>query len=127
MVDKRLRKLESAKAEIVEPQLYPNCKYKTLVVCWGSTYPVVKEAIELLGKSDTSLLHYSQIYPLHPQTADYLSKAKQVVIVEGNATAQFAKLIKLHAGFDIKDKILKYSGSQFSVEEVTLALKKILK
>ena len=127
MVDKRLRKLESAKAEIVEPQLYPNCKYKNLVICWGSTYPVIKEAIELLGKSDTSLLHYSQIYPLHPQTADYLSKAKRVVIVEGNATAQFAKLIKLHAGFDIEYKILKYSGLQFSVEEVTAALKKILK
>jgi 2-oxoglutarate/2-oxoacid ferredoxin oxidoreductase subunit alpha len=127
MVDKRLRKLESAKAEIIEPQLYPNRKYKNLVVCWGSTYPVVKEAVELLGKSDTSLLHYSQIYPLHPKTADYLSKAKRVVIVEGNATAQFAKLIKLHAGFDIKDRILKYSGLQFSVEEVTVALKKILK
>ncbi len=77
MVDKRLRKLESAKAEIIEPQLYPNRKYNNLVVCWGSTYPVVKEAIELLGKSDTSLLHYSQIYPLHPKTADYLSKAKK--------------------------------------------------
>jgi 2-oxoglutarate ferredoxin oxidoreductase subunit alpha len=127
MVDKRLRKLESAKAEIVEPQLYPNCKYKNLIVCWGSTYPVVKEAIELLGKSDTSLLHYSQIYPLHPKTANYLSKAKRVVIVEGNATAQFSKLIKLHAGFDIEHKILKYSGLQFSVEEVTAVLKKILK
>jgi 2-oxoglutarate ferredoxin oxidoreductase subunit alpha len=127
MVDKRLRKLESAKEEIIEPQLYPNRKYKNLVVCWGSTYPVVKEAIELLDKSDTSLLHFSQIYPLHKKTAAYLSKAKKVVIVEGNATAQLAKLIKLHAGFDIEHKILKYSGLQFSVEEVTVALKKILK
>jgi 2-oxoglutarate/2-oxoacid ferredoxin oxidoreductase subunit alpha len=127
MVDKRLRKLESAKAEIVEPQLYPKGKYKNLVVCWGSTYPVVKEAIELLDRSDTSLLHYSQIYPLHKKTADYLSKAKKVIIVEGNATAQFAKLIKLHAGFDIEHKILKYSGLQFSVEEATASLKKILK
>ena len=52
---------------------------------------------------------------------------ERVERLKGNATAQFAKLIKLHAGFDIKHKILKYSGLQFSVEEVTVALKKILK
>jgi 2-oxoglutarate ferredoxin oxidoreductase subunit alpha len=80
-----------------------------------------------LDRPDTSLLHYGQIYPLHPKTTDYLSKAKKVVVVEGNATAQFAKLIKLHAGFEIRDRILKYSGLQFSVEELAESLKKILK
>jgi 2-oxoglutarate ferredoxin oxidoreductase subunit alpha len=127
MVNKRLRKLESAKAEIVEPELYPNRKYDNLVVCWGSTYHIVKEALAVLGRPDTSLLHYSQVYPLHPQTADYLSKAKRVVVVEGNATGQFAKLIKLHTGIDVKDRILKYSGLSFAVEEVAEALKKVLK
>jgi 2-oxoglutarate ferredoxin oxidoreductase subunit alpha len=127
MVDKRLRKLESAKAEIVEPELYPNRKYDNLVVCWGSTFHIVKEALAVLSREDTSLLHYSQVYPLHPQTADYLSKAKRVVVVEGNATGQFAKLIKLHTGIDVKDRILKYSGLSFAVEEVAEALKKVLK
>ncbi|MGA1980221.1 MAG: 2-oxoacid:acceptor oxidoreductase subunit alpha [Sedimentisphaerales bacterium] len=127
MVSKRLRKLESAKAEIVEPELYPNRKYDNLVVCWGSTYHIVKETLAVLDRKDTSLLHYSQVYPLHPQTADYLSKAKRVVVVEGNATGQFAKLIKLHTGIDVKDRILKYSGLSFAVEEVAEALKKVLK
>lgn len=127
MVNKRLRKLESAKAEIVEPELYPNCEYDNLIVCWGSTYHIVKEALAVLGRRNTSLLHYSQVYPLHPQTADYLARAKRVVVVEGNATGQFAKLIKLNTGIDIKDRILKYSGLSFTVEEVTDALKKILK
>ncbi|MFA5251121.1 MAG: 2-oxoacid:acceptor oxidoreductase subunit alpha [Phycisphaerae bacterium] len=127
MVDKRLRKLESVKTEIVEPELYPNRKYDNLVVCWGSTCHIVKEAVAALGREDTSVLHYSQVHPLHPQTADYLSKAKRVVIVEGNATGQFAKLIKLHTGIDIKDRILKYSGLSFAVEEVADALKNVLK
>ncbi|MFA5239895.1 MAG: 2-oxoacid:acceptor oxidoreductase subunit alpha [Phycisphaerae bacterium] len=127
MVDKRLRKLESAKAEIIEPELYPNREYENLVVCWGSTYHIVKEAIAVLGRTDTSLLHYSQVYPLHSRTADYLSKAKRVIIVEGNATGQFAKLIKLYAGVDIKDRILKYNGLNFAVEELAEELKKILK
>jgi len=127
MVNKRLRKLESAKTEIVEPELYPNCQYDNLVVCWGSTYHIVKEAITILGRKDTSLLHYSQVYPLHPQTADYLVRARKVVVVEGNATGQFAKLIKLHTGINVKNLILKYSGLSFTVEELTEALKNILK
>jgi 2-oxoglutarate/2-oxoacid ferredoxin oxidoreductase subunit alpha len=127
MVDKRLRKLESAKAEIVEPELYPNGQYDNLIVCWGSTYHIVKEAIAVLGRKDTSLLHYSQVYPLHPQTADYLVRARKVVVVEGNATGQFAKLIKLHTGINVKNRILKYSGLSFAVEELTEAMKKILK
>jgi 2-oxoglutarate ferredoxin oxidoreductase subunit alpha len=126
MVDKRLRKLESAKAEIVEPELYPNCKYDDLVVCWGSTYHIVKEAIAVLDRKDTSLLHYSQVYPLHPQTADYLSKAKRVVVVEGNATGQFAKLIKLHTGIDVKDRILKYNGLAFASDELAQKLDSVL-
>jgi 2-oxoglutarate ferredoxin oxidoreductase subunit alpha len=127
MVNKRLQKLESAKAEIVEPELYPNRKYDNLVVCWGSTYHIVKETLAVLGRRDTSLLHYSQVYPLHPQSADYLARAKRVVVVEGNATGQFAKLIKLHTGINVKDRILKYSGLSFAVEEVAEALKEVLK
>ncbi len=127
MVNKRLRKLESIEAEIVEPELYPNCEYDNLIVCWGSTYHIVKEAIAVSGRPDTSLLHYSQVYPLYPQTSDYLSKAKKVVVIEGNATGQFAKLIKLHTGIDVKDRVLKYSGLSFTVEEVAEALEKILK
>jgi 2-oxoglutarate ferredoxin oxidoreductase subunit alpha len=127
MVNKRLRKLESVKTGIIEPELFPSREYDNLIICWGSTYHIVKEALAVLGRSDTSLLHYSQVYPLHPQTADYLARAKRIVAVEGNATGQFAKLIKLHTGIDIKDRILKYSGLSFAVEEVEDALKKILK
>jgi 2-oxoglutarate ferredoxin oxidoreductase subunit alpha len=127
MVNKRLKKLESAKKEIVPPQLSPNKKYKNLVVCWGSTYHVVKEAISRLDGDDTSLLHYSQVYPLHPRTADLLSKAKKVVSVESNATGQFAKLVRLSTGIEIEDRLLKYSGLSFTVEEVTAGLKKNLK
>jgi 2-oxoglutarate ferredoxin oxidoreductase subunit alpha len=127
MVNKRLKKLELAKREIIKPELYPNHKYKNLIVCWGSTYHIVREAVERLDRDDTSLLHFSQVYPLHPRTAGYLDKAQKVVSVESNATGQFGKLIKLYTGVDIKNRILKYSGLSFAVEEVVRSLKKILK
>jgi 2-oxoglutarate ferredoxin oxidoreductase subunit alpha len=126
MVDKRLRKLELIKEEIIPPELWPEQDYKTIVVCWGSTYYAVREALERLARKDVSLLHYKQVYPLHPSTADYLKRAQKIVIVENNATSQFGKLIKLYTGIDIQEKILKYNGLSFSVEEIAAGLEKIL-
>ncbi|MBN1796233.1 MAG: 2-oxoacid:acceptor oxidoreductase subunit alpha [Sedimentisphaerales bacterium] len=127
MVDKRLAKLKAIKNEVVAGELWPGDKYKNLVVCWGSTYPIVKEALTFLSRDDTAMLHLAQVYPLHEDIKQLLQKAEKVTIIESNATGQLAKLIKLSTGFEIENKILKYSGLSFSVEEVTDALGNWLK
>jgi len=126
MVNKRLRKMELIKNEAIAPELVGPADYKNLVVCWGSTYNVVKEALGELGRSDTAMLHYKQVYPLHSNTAEYLKKADRIIIVEGNATSQLGKQIKLHTGIDVGKKVLKYNGLSFSVEEVTGKLNSLL-
>jgi len=123
MVEKRLRKLIPMKDEI-EPNLYGREKYKTLVISWGSTKGVVKEALENLNKKNVSFLHFNQVFPLHNKTLNYLKKAKKIIVVESNATGQFAKLLKSEFGVDSKS-ILKYSGLPFSVEELMKELGKI--
>jgi 2-oxoglutarate ferredoxin oxidoreductase subunit alpha len=126
MVDKRLGRLELLKDEIIPPELAGPENYKNLVVCWGSTYSIVDEAVKNLNRDDVAFLHFKQIYPLPNETADYLQKAHKVIIVENNATSQFAKLIKLHTGIDIEGKILKYNGLSFYVEELTQKLNTLL-
>jgi 2-oxoglutarate ferredoxin oxidoreductase subunit alpha len=79
---------------------------------------VLKEAREALARDDVAVLHFRQVYPLPPATADYLRRAQNIIVVENNATSQFGKLIKLHTGIAIENKILKYNGLPFSVEEV---------
>lgn len=118
MVEKRLKKLDLIREEIVEPELIGSEDYKTLIVGWGSTYNAIKEAVENLERDDIAFLHFKQVYPLHPDTVDYLEKAERTVIIEGNSTSQFGKLIKLHTGFEVDKKILKYNGLQFAVEEI---------
>jgi 2-oxoglutarate ferredoxin oxidoreductase subunit alpha len=54
---------------------------------------------------------------------NYLNKANKTVIFENNASGQFANLIKVETGFEIDEKILKYDGMPFSVEEVIQRLK----
>ena len=127
MVDKRLRKLESLKGEAVEPELVGGPDYKTLVVCWGSTYHIAADALRVLGRSDTALLHFKQVYPLPDTTAAYLQKAEKTIIVENNATSQFGKLIKLYTGIEIENRILKYDGLSFCVEELVEKLSVLVK
>jgi 2-oxoglutarate ferredoxin oxidoreductase subunit alpha len=90
------------------------------VVAWGSNYHVVREAIDGLGRRDVSMLHFSQVYPLSPDTREYLDRADVVAIVENNATCQLGKLIRLETGFRIpeENRLLKYDGLPFSVEQV---------
>ncbi len=126
MVEKRLEKLNSLRKEVVPPELVGSKDYQTLIIGWGSTYHVIKEAISCLGRDDISFLHFKQVYPLHPHTAGYLKQSEQCVIVENNATSQFANLIKLFTGVEIRKKILKYSGLPFSVEEVADNLETII-
>jgi len=126
MVDKRLKKAESMEEETIPPELRGSADCKTLVVCWGSTYNAVSEAIDNLGRDDVALLHFKQVYPLPKGTADYLKKAGKTVIIENNATCQLGKLIKLNTGIEIENRILKYNGLGFSVEEVVERLNRLL-
>jgi 2-oxoglutarate ferredoxin oxidoreductase subunit alpha len=126
MVDKRLRKGELLKQDNIQPELTGPINYKNLILCWGSTQNIIEEAMQQLGRDDVALLHFKQVSPLPDETAGYLQKAEKIIIIENNATSQFAKLIKLQTGIDIDKRILKYNGLSFFVEELVEKLQEIL-
>ena len=126
MVDKRLKKIDLIKKEIYEPELFGNKEYKTLLIGWGSTCNSIKEAIKILNNPDVAFLYFKQVYPLSESTLAYLEKAKNVIDIENNATGQFAKLIRQETGYNIQNKILKYNGLPFSVEELINKIKNLI-
>jgi 2-oxoglutarate ferredoxin oxidoreductase subunit alpha len=117
MVDKRLWKLNLIKQDIIPPIVMGEKNAKLLVLGWGSTMPVIKEALTMVGDGEVTFIHNPQPYPLHLDTIDHIKKAGQVVVVEGNATGQFARLVKAETNVEAKS-ILKYDGLQFSAEEI---------
>ncbi|MFE3846172.1 2-oxoacid:acceptor oxidoreductase subunit alpha [Thermoplasmatota archaeon] len=125
MVNKRLKKLSEIKKEIISPDLYGEKDYKILVIGWGSTYHIIREAIENISRKDIAFLYFKQVYPLHNETINYLNKAEKTIIVENNATSQFSKLIRQQTGYEIKNKILQYDGSPFSVETIITEIQKM--
>ncbi len=118
MVDKRLKKLEMLRGEAVPPRLIGGEDYELLVVGWGSTLGILKEAVEGLGDKPVSLLHFPQVYPVPDQATEIIERAERSVVIENNATAQFSKLLRLETGLEIEESINKYNGLPFSVEEV---------
>ncbi|MBN2077580.1 MAG: 2-oxoacid:acceptor oxidoreductase subunit alpha [Spirochaetes bacterium] len=126
MVNKRLGKRTLLAQEAILPTLSGQTKGTTTIVCWGSVLAIADEAVSRIGRSDISLVHFSQVYPLHPDTARILGEAARRVVIEGNATSQFSRILKTNAGIDIETKITKYSGLPFSVEELEGRLREVL-
>lgn len=123
MADKRMKKSMQVKKAVIKPVLIGPKKYRTLIISWGSNYNTIIEAIKITGTKDTSFLHFPQVYPLPKETTAYLKKAKKLLLIENNQTGQFGDLIKFETGIDIKNRVLKYNGMPFSVEEIVKAIK----
>jgi len=127
MVHKRLhKKLPAIQAAALAPSLIGPKGHKNLIVCWGSTLEVVKEAMASLDRKDTAVLHLHQAYPLHADVAAYLGKARRTILIEGNATGQLGKVIHLATGIAIERRVLRYNGLAFSVEDVVAQLREHL-
>ena len=113
---KRLRKLDGLARDALAPLLTGPADYRNLVVVWGSSRHMAEEALERMGRGDTALLSFSQVYPLHASTQDFLARAERVVVLEGNATGQFARLLWLSTGRKADAEIRWWNGLALSVE-----------
>ena len=113
MVDKRLRKGEGLRSEVIPPSFQGDEGPDLLLVSWGSTQGAAEEAAAQwrTRRKKAATLHFSQVWPLIPnQFMKRLKQAKRVVGVEGNATGQLAQLIRRETGFVIHERILRYDG-----------------
>lgn len=124
MVEKRLfLKLGNIRKEIAPPLLWGSEVPETVLLSWGSTYGVVRETVEiLLAEKKIAMLHFSEVYPLPGLEAfDYLQVlrgAARTICIENNATGQFARLLKAETGYEVSDRVLRYDGRPFMVEEL---------
>jgi 2-oxoglutarate ferredoxin oxidoreductase subunit alpha len=129
-MEKRMKKLMFLKENLPEPELFGATKPELLLVGWGSTKDAVLDALkdrELQGKS-IGYLHYTYLWPLKTTTFDLLQReAKRVVLIEGNYQGQLGMLLKQECGGSFNNKILKYDGRPFFLNELVAAIASELK
>ena len=116
MVEKRGRKFEKLFDEIAPLQLEGPEDAEVTLVGWGSTYGVIKEAIEQLNAQGVSANHLpiTWIVPFHAEAVtDILSKAKLTIVVENNYSGQFFRYMRSETGLSVNGHIRKYDGEPF--------------
>jgi len=139
---KRMKKMEAMKKALPEPVLYmtgengnvelspKNDKLDLLVVGWGSSIGAIQDVLEskaLQGKR-VGYLHYQYLWPLKTERLQALmDMAKKTIIIEGNAQAQLAMLIRMECGRSIPEQILKFDGRPFFLNELTTTLSSRMK
>jgi len=126
IMQKRMRKMENLAKEIPAPQLEGPADADVTLVCWGSTYGVVKEAAELLtaAGTKTNFLNIKWIVPFHADAVtQLLGKAKKKLSVEVNFTSMMARFIRGETGIAMDGHITKYDGEPFEPLHIVAAVK----
>jgi 2-oxoglutarate ferredoxin oxidoreductase subunit alpha len=121
MVDKRLRKGNGIRSEVIPPEYRGGEKPEILFISWGSSKGSVEEAASQISSQGvkTATLHFSQVWPMVPdQFIRHLERAKKVICVESNATGQLAQLIRRETGFLIEKRVLRYDGLPLTPEYI---------
>ncbi len=117
IVSKRLRKLDRFGSGKIRPRTYGTAEAETLLIGWGSTYGALHEAVDILKSegSGVRMLHLSRLYPFPAEAiAKAMDKVKTVIVIEGNAGGQLARLIRTETGREVDSKILKFDGRPFT-------------
>ncbi|MFC1534954.1 2-oxoacid:acceptor oxidoreductase subunit alpha, partial [Thermodesulfobacteriota bacterium] len=102
MVEKRFRKGDGIRKEVIPPDIDGEKSPDILLVSWGSTKGAVLEAASQMknGENRVATLHFSQVWPIvHENFLEIMENAKETICVEGNATGQLAQIIRRETGF----------------------------
>ena len=118
-VDKRTRKVETARDdEAWSPREFGDPDADTLVISWGSNEGPMTEAIGMLDGEGIDIRFLSVPYLLpRPDLTEAVEAAERVLVVECNATGQFADVVE-HDTLSRVNRINKYDGVRFNADEL---------
>lgn len=131
MQTKRMKKLDLAAKEIPENEqihLHGDPHAPITLVTWGSPKGPILDALPKLKKEGihANLLQIRLIWPFPAAAVTrILNKAKQVINVEMNYTAQMASLIRRETGIKVSHNILKWNGRPMSETEIFDSVKSL--
>jgi 2-oxoglutarate ferredoxin oxidoreductase subunit alpha len=125
MMQKRMKKLGTARQDIEPPTQYGPEKAPIVLVGWGSTYGVLREVVDRLdGKA--RLVHFRDLWPFPSEAAAEALKGGKIVTVENNYTGQFKRLLQGETCIQVDHQISRYDGRPFSPQDVLAGLKEVL-
>ena len=124
-VDKRYRKVETAEEhEQFDYREFGDSDADNLVISWGSNEGTIVEALDYLDDTDVRVLSVPYMFP-RPDLSEDVAEASDVVVIEANATGQFADVVE-HDVLERVKRINKYDGVDFKADELADKIKQTL-
>jgi 2-oxoglutarate ferredoxin oxidoreductase subunit alpha len=122
MMEKRMRKLKTARKDLIRPRIWGDKTADTGIIGCGSTFGPIREGMEQLKDSGmrTKYLQIRTLWPfLDKEVGDFLSSCKQVFVVDNNYQGQLAQLIcsQVKPKIELKS-ILNFSGHTFQPRDI---------
>jgi len=123
-VEKRQRKVETARErEDWAYREFGDPDADTLVISWGSNEGAMVEAMDLLSEP-VRFVSVPYVFP-RPDLTAAVEAAEEVVVVECNATGQFADLIE-HDVLQRVKRVNKYDGVRYKADELAAEIEATL-
>lgn len=131
MMNRRMSKLKNIEKELPELRLIGPEDADTTIVSWGSNKGTILEAIEKLNKEGNKINFLSIKFMCPFQTSkvkEILTQSKRIILIENNYSGQLGDLIQEKTSIEINDKnkILRYDGFTFTIDDIYNKLKKEL-
>lgn len=124
MVEKRKEKIARSVSEAYAPKV--SGEGTVAVIGWGSTKGIIEEVLKNLDESRLFHVHFVWVYPLNPDHIEFLKHTEANILIENNATGQFAEILKTHH-IKIDHCVLQANGFNFFTDLLEETLKNVLK
>lgn len=115
---KRMQKMVTCeKNDLPNPQIFGSQSADLSIISWGSNKSTILEILKEFPM--VNFLHLTWMNPFPKEfVKNFIKNSKRTVLVESNYSGQLGKLISMHTNLEIGDKILKFDGRPFFVEEL---------
>ena len=128
MMDKRFRKLDTAKPDLPTPLLHGDPQAEIGIIGYGSNRGPIVESQDRMARNGiaTRFLELRTLWPFpEDEVRDFIADAKHVFVVENNYTGQLERLIRYVVGpLERMHRVLKYNGRPFHPIEISDEIEK---
>ncbi len=129
VMERRMKKMEAVARDLPTPKLEGPADADVVLITWGSSEGVVRDAIPLLAEAGIRASHLSikYIHPFHSrEVLEILQPARCAVVVEVSFTGQFARHLRAETGYGVRDVVRRYDGEPFEPLFVVREVQRIL-
>ena len=129
VMERRMKKMEAVARDLPTPKLEGPADADIVLITWGSSEGVVRDAIPLLAEAGIRASHLSikYIHPFHSrEVLEILQPARCAVVVEASFTGQFARHLRAETGYGVRDVVRRYDGEPFEPLFVAREVQRIL-